>query len=138
MVKIWLWRLLGVFFIGMAYLGAIIPGMPMTTFVVLAAWAFSKSSPKLNKWLHEHPKFSPYLIRWETKRIYPQKAKYLMVSCMALSYTFLLWKLQHKPHALIGIGLFMVTIVIWAWRFPGSEEEYNKRIKEGKKIGWTK
>jgi hypothetical protein len=32
----------------------------------------------------------------------------------------------------------MVTIVIWAWRFPGSEEEYNKRIKEGKKIGWTK
>jgi uncharacterized membrane protein YbaN (DUF454 family) len=138
MVKIWLWRLLGIFFIGMAYLGAIIPGMPMTTFVVLAAWAFAKSSPKLSKWLHEHPKFSPYLIRWETKRVYPQRAKYLMAGCMAISYSFLLWRLWHKPFALIGIGAFMLFWLVWAWRFPGSEEEYERRKKAGEKIGWTK
>jgi uncharacterized membrane protein YbaN (DUF454 family) len=109
----------------------------MTTFVILAAWAFAKSSPKLNHWLHTHPKFSPYLIRWEEKSIYPTKVKWIMVITMALSYTFLLFTL-HKPKALIGIGAFMLFWIVWAWRYPGSEEEYERRKKAGKKIGWTK
>jgi hypothetical protein len=29
-------------------------------------------------------------------------------------------------------------IIVWAFRYPGSEEEYDKRVKEGKKIGWFK
>jgi uncharacterized membrane protein YbaN (DUF454 family) len=136
-MKIWLWRLLGLLFVGCAYIGAIVPGIPMTTFVILAAWAFAKSSPKLNHWLHTHPTFSPYLIRWEEKSIYPTKVKWIMVITMSLSYTFLLLTL-HKIGALIGIGLFMLSIVIWAWRFPGSEEEYERRKKAGEKIGWKK
>jgi hypothetical protein len=109
----------------------------MTTFVVLAAWAFAKSSPALNHWLHTHPTFSPHLIRWETKRIYPTKVKYIMLLCCLVSYTFLLFTL-HKVGALIGIALFMLFWLVWAWRFPGSEEEYERRVKAGKKIGWTK
>jgi hypothetical protein len=27
---------------------------------------------------------------------------------------------------------------VWAWRFPGSEEEYERRVKAGEKIGWRK
>lgn len=136
-MKIWLWRTLGLLFIGCAYIGAIVPGVPMTFFVVLAAWAFAKSSPKLNHWLHTHPTFSPHLIRWEEKNIYPTKVKWIMVTTMVISYTFLLFTL-HKPKALIYIGLFMLSVIVWAWRYPGSEEEWEKRKKEGKKIGWLK
>jgi len=136
-MKIWLWRLLGLLFVGCAYIGAIVPGIPMTTFVILAAWAFAKSSPKLNHWLHTHPTFSPYLIRWEEKSIYPTRVKWIMVGTMAASYTFLLFTL-HKIGALIGIFCFMAFWVIWAWRFPGSEAEYERRKKAGKKIGWAK
>jgi hypothetical protein len=32
----------------------------------------------------------------------------------------------------------MLFWLVWAWRYPGSEEEYENRIKEGKKIGWLK
>ena len=136
-MKIWLWRALGLFFVGMAYVGAIVPGVPMTTFAILAAWAFAKSSPKLNHWLHTHPTFSPHLIRWEEKSIYPTKVKWIMVGTMTVSYTILLFTL-HKPAALIGIGAFMLFWVVWAWRFPGSVEEYERRIKNGEKIGWRK
>ena len=73
----WLWRGLGLLFVGCAYIGAIVPGIPMTTFVVLAAWAFAKSSPKLNHWVHTHPTFSPHLIRLEEKSIYPTKVKWI-------------------------------------------------------------
>jgi len=134
----WLWRALGLLFVGCAYIGAIVPGVPMTTFVVLAAWAFAKSSPALNHWLHTHPTFSPHLIRWEQKSIYPTKVKWIMLATMIGSYTFLLFTLSHKPFALIGIALFMIFWLVWAWRYPGSEEEYAKRVKTGKKIGWFK
>ena len=134
----WLWRGLGLFFVGCAYVGAIVPGIPMTTFVVLAAWAFAKSSPKLNHWLHTHPTFSPHLIRWEEKSIYPTKVKWIMLATMIGSYTFLLFTLSHKPFALIGIASFMLFWLVWAWRYPGSEEEYERRVKAGKKIGWFK
>jgi hypothetical protein len=30
----------------------------------------------------------------------------------------------------------MCLVAIWAWRWPGSVQEYEKRIAEGKKIGW--
>jgi hypothetical protein len=32
----------------------------------------------------------------------------------------------------------MVLVAIWAWRFPGTDEEHTKRTKLGKKIGWIK
>ena len=60
-----------------------------------------------------------------------------MVITMVISYTILLFTL-HKPKALIGIGAFMLFWIVWAWRYPGSEEEYERRKKAGKKIGWTK
>jgi hypothetical protein len=57
---------------------------------------------------------------------------------MIVSYTILLFTLSHKPFALIGIALFMLFWIVWAWRFPGSEEEYERRVKNGEKIGWRK
>ena len=56
-MKKWLWRSLGILFVGLAYIGIITPGIPTTIFAILAAWAFSKSSPELNNWLHNHKLF---------------------------------------------------------------------------------
>ena len=77
-----LWVILGLFFVGCAYIGIILPGVPTTFFVILAAWAFSKSSEKFNKWIHEHKLFGKYLTNWETKRIYPYRGRYAMVGVM--------------------------------------------------------
>jgi uncharacterized membrane protein YbaN (DUF454 family) len=109
----------------------------MTTFVILAAWAFAKSSPALNEWLHTHPTFSPHLIRWEEKSIYPTKVKYIMLISCIVSYTIILFTIT-KPAALIGIWLFMCFWLVWAWRYPGSEAEWERRKKNGEKIGWFK
>ena len=136
-MKKWLWRALGRLFVGCAYIGAIVPGVPMTTFVILAAWAFAKSSPALNEWLHTHPTFSPHLIRWEEKSIYPTKVKYIMLISCIVSYTIILFTIT-KPAALIGIWCFMCFWLVWAWRYPGSEAEWERRKKAGQKIGWFK
>ena len=131
-----LWIALGLFFVGMAYVGVLLPGVPTTFFVVLAAWAFSKSSEKFNKWLHEHPLFGKYLTNWETKRVYPNKGRYAMVGVMCLSLISMYFTV---PLRVVGYAAFtFILIIIWAFRYPGSVEEYDRRVKEGKKIGWFK
>jgi uncharacterized protein len=135
-MKKWLWRALGLLFVGFAYIGAITPGVPTTFFALLAAWAFSKSSPELDKWLHEHPWFGKYLNNWEKKRIYPQKGRVMMVVVMSISLISMFFTV---PLRVVGYAAFtFLLICIWAFRYPGSEEEYDKRVKEGKKIGWLK
>jgi uncharacterized membrane protein YbaN (DUF454 family) len=131
-----LWIGLGLFFVGCAYIGILLPGVPTTFFVILAAWAFGKSSEKFNKWLHEHKLFGKYLTNWETKKVYPTRGRYAMIGVMCLSLISMYFTL---PLRIVGYAAFtFLLICIWALRYPGSVEEYNKRIKEGKKIGWFK
>ena len=131
-----LWIGLGLLFVGCAYIGILLPGVPTTFFVILAAWAFGKSSEKFNKWLHEHPLFGKYLTNWETKKVYPTRGRYAMVGVMCLSLISMFFTL---PLRIVGYaGFTFLLICIWALRYPGSVEEYDKRVKEGKKIGWFK
>ena len=51
-------------FVGLAFIGVFIPGLPTTVFVLLAAWAFSRSSEKFEKWLLNHPIFGKLLRDW--------------------------------------------------------------------------
>ena len=131
-----LWIGLGLFFVGCAYIGILLPGVPTTFFVILAAWAFSKSSEKFNKWLHEHKLFGKYLTNWETKRVYPQRGRIMMVVVMSISLISMYFTV---PLRVVGYAAFtFLLICIWAFRYPGSVEEYDRRVKEGKKIGWLK
>jgi uncharacterized protein len=129
-------RFLGVLSVGVGYIGVFIPGLPTTTFVVLAAWLFAKSSPEFNKWLHEHPILGRYLNDWEQRRVYPTHGKMAMTGFMIMSLIIMWFTTSVK--AVIFAFIFFTTIVIWAWKYPGSVKEYERRIKKGEKIGWLK
>lgn len=133
----YLWRAAGLLSVGCAYIGAIVPGIPTTSFLLLALWCFGKGSPALQKWILEHPIFGPYVVNWTEKRIYPTKAKYIMLVCILLSFAWILY-LKLKLVATVSIGLFMLFWLVWAWRYPGSLEEYDRRVAEGRRIGWFK
>ena len=128
---------LGLFCVGMAYIGFIVPGIPFSIFLVIAAWAFAKSSERLHNWLYNHPWFGKFLTNWTQKQVFPTKGKYAMVIVMSSSLAFL-WFSTYNTNAVIWSGTFMLLVAIWAWRFPGSVEEYNRRKDNGEKIGWIK
>jgi hypothetical protein len=60
-----------------------------------------------------------------------------MVLVMASSLAFL-WFTTENIKAVAWSGGFMVLVAIWAWRYPGSVEEQERRVKEGKKIAWLR
>ena len=65
--------------------GIFVPGLPTTVFLLIALWAFSRSSPRFNAWLVNHPRFGPLLRDWRTDRVVPVRAKCLALGMMAIS-----------------------------------------------------
>ena len=127
-IKKALWYVTGMLSLGMAYIGFITPGIPFSIFLVFSAYCFSKSSQKMHDWLYNHKHFGPFLTNWVEKRIFPQRMKYAMVLVMSSSIAFL-WFTTYNLTAVLWSGVFMALVAIWAWRYPGSEEEWKKRNK---------
>ena len=66
-----LWATAGFILLGIAYLGVILPGLPWSIFVVMAAYCFAKSSQRMHNWLYNHKLFGPFLTNWQTKKVFP-------------------------------------------------------------------
>ena len=67
-------------------IGVVIPGMPTTIFLIVALWAFSKSSDRFHDWLYNHPRFGPSLRNWSSYRVIPVRAKIFAVGLMLASW----------------------------------------------------
>jgi len=134
-MKKFLWKVLGFLSLGMAYVGLITPGIPYSCFVVAAAYCFAKGSPKMHAWLYNHKIFGPFLTNWNERRVFPTKMKFFMLAMMSTSL-ITMWLTNVPVRGIIYTAMFMCCVAIWAWRWPGSVEEHEKRLAEGKKIGW--
>lgn len=132
-----LWYTLGMLSLGMAYIGFVTPGIPFSVFLVFAAYCFSKSSERMHRWIYNHKLFGPFLTNWTQKRVFPTKMKYMMILVMASTLVFLFFTTGNIK-AVAWSGSFMAMVAIWAWRYPGSLEEYQRRVDAGEKIAWLK
>jgi len=94
-------------FFGLGVVGAFLPVLPTTPFMLLALWAFSASSPRFHAWLWDHPVFGPPLRRWKAERTLPLWVKGLALGSMAASLAWL--GLAVRPPgwvlALAGLGV---------------------------------
>lgn len=136
-IKKALWFTAGIILLGIAFIGVYLPGLPWSTPAVGAAYCFSKSSERMHRWLYSHPLFGPFLTGWQEKRIFPTKFKYFMVLTM-MSSLALMWFTTGNLTAILWTGGFMILVCLWGWRYPGSEEEYQRRIAAGKRIAWLR
>ena len=78
-----IWFTLGVSALVLGALGVILPILPTTPFVILAAFAFGKSSPRLQAWLVGTRLFGPLIREWEENGAIPRRIKVLACSMMA-------------------------------------------------------
>ena len=137
MIKKYLWMGIGFLSLGMVYIGIVVPGIPFSIFLVFAAYCFAKSSPRMHAWLYNHKYFGPFLTNWVEKKVFPTWAKYMMIGVMSSSLVFL-WFTTGNINAVAWSGGFMFLVAVWAWRFPGSVEEQERRVREGKRVAWLK
>lgn len=105
---------LGWLFFGLGVLGAFLPVLPTTPFMILALWAFSNSSERLRTWLYTHRIFGPSLQRWQEHGVIPARAKMAAIGGMSVSlgylvfFTDLAWPWLLASVALMGYGAFYI------------------------------
>lgn len=111
------WRTLVVIFITLGIIGAILPGMPTTVFLILATWAASKGWPQMDAWLLNHPKYGPTLRDWRANGTVPRKAKWIATIMMTASGILMLF-----TSAPFWVKVFtdttMLVVAIWLWLRP--------------------
>jgi uncharacterized membrane protein YbaN (DUF454 family) len=96
-----LWLGLGLVFVGLGFVGALLPLMPTTVFLILAVGCFARSSPRLEAWLLNHARFGPTLRAWRANGAIGRRAKALACGGMALGY--LLFWLAVRPGLTIAL-----------------------------------
>jgi len=74
----------GLVCVGIGVIGVIVPGIPGTIFLLAASYLFVRSSPRLDRWLREHPRLGPYL-RLAESGVMPRRAKAVAVVAIWVS-----------------------------------------------------
>ncbi len=103
------------FCVGAAFVGIFLPGIPTTPFLIVALWAFAKTSKKFHTWLLNHKRFGPILTNWESHKVVPRRAKILMVILQIFAVVMFHYSLQniYLTAGLIIILLFVARYVLW-------------------------
>lgn len=81
-----LWLCLGGISLALGAIGAVLPVLPTTPFVILSAFAFSKSSPRLAAWLNDSPTFGPMIADWREHGAIAPRYKRMAAGMMAAAF----------------------------------------------------
>ena len=115
------WNLAGSFFVMLGAIGAALPVMPTTVFLILALACFMRGSPERARRLLAHPRFGPTLRAWQRERAIPRHVK--LVAVVSITAAWLLvagtsdgWLVP----ALTGVVLFCVSLWIATRPSPGA------------------
>jgi uncharacterized membrane protein YbaN (DUF454 family) len=105
---------LGFVMVALGMIGVLLPVMPTAPFLIVAAWAFSRSSERFHRWLYTHPHFGPPLLAWNRYGVIPVKAKILAVTGMysSLILVILFFSTDWVLPAIHGAVITAVTVFL--------------------------
>ena len=87
-------------------IGVVLPGLPTTPFILLAAACYAKASPRLHQWLLNHRWFGAMLRDWERDHSLTRRSKTIAVVSMMVMVSFSIWSLRGR---LAVQGVLLVT-----------------------------
>jgi uncharacterized protein len=114
----WLLLVLGLVFTATGLLGVLLPLLPTTPFLLLAAACFARSSPRCHRWLMDHRLFGPTIRQWQTERTLPRRSKYLAVALLVLSLGFSIMFFVQNAYLQVFLLLLGLALTIFLLRLP--------------------
>lgn len=98
-------------------LGIVLPLLPTTPFMLLAAWCFARSSPRFHHWLLWKSPFGRYLRHWQQHRAMPPEAKIRAICLIVLTFSLSLF-LVHQLWVRIMLLIILAVLLLFMWRIP--------------------
>lgn len=115
----WLLWLVGSCALALGLVGVVLPGLPTTPFILLAAACYARASPRLHRRMRESRWIGPMLRDWETNRSLTRRVKTVALSMMVAMVAVSVWGFHGRPWlqaVLVLAGLVGIWVV--GWRIP--------------------
>lgn len=110
----------GYLFLFIGAVGAIVPVLPTTPFLIIAAGCFSRSNEKIERWLKTHPVIGPPICNWQEFGCIPFRAKLLATMMISLSlYGMYFWS-PLSGQMQIAIGALVTIGLVYVWTRPST------------------
>lgn len=111
-----LWLAAGAVALVTGLIGVMLPVLPTTPFVLVAAFCFSRGCDRCERWMIEHPRFGPMVRDWRARRAVPLRAKQFATVMMVLGSA---WAALTLPSPLGWLPAAVCTATaVWLWRLP--------------------
>ena len=103
---------IGILSLSLGYVGIVVPGLPTTVFILIAAWAFSKCSTKFTYWIENHRLFGPMVLNWQQYKGLSRRAKKVAILTIIPTFAFTIF----VAFSIIGdliFGFFGIALCTW-------------------------
>lgn len=110
--------------LALGLIGVVLPGLPTTPFILIAAWAAARGSTRMHRWLLQHRLFGAMIRDWQTRGAISRRNKWLATFTMLVCAVILLLTAPRLWMAATGCSVMLVTAV-WLWMRP--EPDANPR-----------
>ena len=113
----------GHLFLVLGVIGAFLPIVPTTPFLLLAAFFYSKSSSRLHLWIIHHKYLGPPLRDWQERGVIGIKAKILSSIMIVLVLILRFPKLEVALPIKLAATSVLIGVLIFIWSRPDGREK---------------
>lgn len=118
----WAWWLLAYASLGVGIVGIFVPVLPTTVFVLISAYAASRGSERLHRYLLQHARFGPMILDWQREGAVSRRAKWAASLAMLASALVIVltmhWAGAHRWWMAVIPIACMAVVLGWLWRRP--------------------
>jgi uncharacterized membrane protein YbaN (DUF454 family) len=118
-----LFIVLGTVFLGLGALGLVLPVLPTTPFVLLAAACYLRASDRLHRRLVTSRTFGPTIVAWQEHGAIPPRAKAIAIALIALTFGLSVLFVVEPPLMRAGLVALGIVLSVWLLRRPSPPDE---------------
>lgn len=119
--------ILGWVMVAVGGIGLVLPIMPTTPFLVVAAYCFSKGSPRLHRWVRQHRRFGPPLRDWEDHRVIRTKAKAIATGAIVISFGASAFFLRNESYYSLALITIAALCLLFIWTRNSESSSSSKK-----------
>ena len=118
--------ILAYFFLALAIVGIVLPGLPTVPFLLLTAWFAARGSDRLHRWLYDHPHFGNLIINWEQQGAVSRKSKVIAVLMLIISWVVMCLRIDNI-YGLAGIAVLFSAVAAYLISRPEPNDDAKER-----------